>query len=90
MLVALGFSLAGLLACVLAPMYRRRTARLATDALKRAMPLTASEIAADKDRIRAEYAIRIHKLESSLSDASLETARQLVDINRRDRADQCS
>ncbi len=84
MLVALGFSLAGLLACVLAPMYRRRTARLATDALKRAMPLTASEIAADKDRIRAEYAIRIHKLESSLSDASLETARQLVDINRRD------
>lgn len=84
MLVVLGFSMAGLLACVFAPVYRRRAARLATEALKRAMPLTGAEIAADKDRIRAEYAIRIHKLETNLSGLSLEAARQLVEINRRD------
>lgn len=84
MLVVLGFSMAGLLACVLAPAYRRRSARLATEALKRAMPLTGAEIAADKDRIRADYAIRIHKLECNLEELSLETARQLIEINRRD------
>lgn len=84
MLVVLGFSIAGLLACVIAPAYRRRAARLATLELKRTMPLTEAEIAADKDRIRAGYAIRVHKLESNLEDRTLETARQLIEINRRD------
>ena len=84
MLVVLGFSIAGLMACVIAPAYRRRAARLATLELKRTMPLTEAEIAADKDRIRAGYAIRVHKLESNLEDRSLETARQLIEINRRD------
>jgi hypothetical protein len=84
MLVVLGFSIAGLLACVIAPAYRRRAARLATLELKRTMPLTEAEIAADKDRIRADYAIRVHKLESNLEELSLETARQLIEINRRD------
>ena len=74
MLVVLGFSIAGLIACVIAPAYRRRAARLATLALKRTMPLTEAEIAADKDRIRADYAIRVHKLDSNLEDLSLETA----------------
>ena len=84
MLVVLGFSIAGLLACAIAPAYRRRAARLATLQLKRSMPLTETEIAADKDRIRADYAIRVHKLESNLEDLSLESARQLIEINRRD------
>lgn len=84
MLVVLGFSIAGLLACALAPAYRRRAARLATAELKRTMPLTAAEIAADKDRIRADYAIQVHKLESNLEQLTIENARQLVDINRRD------
>jgi hypothetical protein len=84
MLVVLGFSIAGLIACALAPAYRRRAARLATLELKRTMPLTEAEIAADKDRIRADYAIRIHRLETDLEHLSVENARQLVEINRRD------
>ncbi len=84
MLVTLGFSLAALLVCLLAPLYRKRAARLATDELRRSVPLTTAEIAADKDRLRAEFAIKIHKLESKLEDASLSAARQMVEINRRD------
>jgi chromosome segregation ATPase len=84
MLVILGFSLAALLCCFLAPFYRRRAARLATEELKRSVPLTAAEISADKDRLRAEFAIKIHKLESKVEVASLSAARQLVEINRRD------
>ncbi len=84
MLVALGFSAAALLGSFLAPFYRRRAARLATDELRRSVPLTAAEIAADKDRLRADFALKIHALETKLGDAEFDTARQLVEINRRD------
>ncbi len=86
MLVALGFFVAALIGFVLAPLYRRRAARLATDALKRTMPLTTSEIRADKDKLRAEYAITIHKLEMRLEEASHSAAKQRVELNRRDAA----
>lgn len=86
MLVLLGFFVAALAGFLFAPMYRRRAARLATDELKRAMPLTIAEIKADKDRLRAEFAITIHKLESKIEQAGLSSARQLVEINRRDAA----
>ncbi len=86
MLILLGFFTAALLCFLLAPMYRRRAARLATDELKRSMPLTTAEIRADKDLLRAEFAITIHKLESKIEQANFSAARQLVEINRRDAA----
>ena len=86
MLVALGFFLAALIGFLAAPLYRRRAARLATDELKRTMPLTAAEIRADKDRLRAEYAITIHGLETKVDEATQTAAKQRVEINRRDAA----
>ncbi len=84
MLVTLGFLLAALVTLFVMPAYRRRIDRFATERLKRALPLTEAEIRADKDRIRAEYATQIHKLEVKLEEASLSTARQSVEINRRE------
>ena len=86
MLAGLGFLTAALLALFLAPLYRRRSGRLAIDALKRTMPLTEAEIRADKDRVRAEYAILIHKLEMKVDEATDAAARQKVELNRRDAA----
>lgn len=86
MLIVLGVFLAGFAVFLFAPFYRRRTARLATDALRRSMPLTEAEIRADKDRLRAEHAIAIHKLESKAEESGLAAARQMVEINRRDAA----
>jgi hypothetical protein len=86
MLGALGFLTAALLALFVAPLYRRRVARLTTDMLKRSMPLTESEIRADKDRLRAEFAIRFHKLETKVEEATEASARQMVELNRRDAA----
>jgi len=86
MLAGLGFLTAALLALFLAPLYRRRSGRLAIEALKRSMPLTEAEIRADKDRVRAEYAILIHKLEMKVDEASDAAARQKVELNRRDAA----
>lgn len=84
MLVLLGFCIAGLLVFLAAPFYSRRSARLATDALRRAMPLTEAEIRADKDRLRAEFAITIHKLEAKAEQSALSSARHMVELNRRD------
>jgi hypothetical protein len=86
MLAALGFLTAALLTLFLSPLYRRRVARLTTEFLKRSMPLTEAEIRADKDRLRAEYAIRIHKLEMTVEEAAEAAARQMVELNRRDAA----
>lgn len=86
MLIALGAFAAGFFAFFLAPLYRRRAARLAIEELKQSMPLTEAEIRADKDRLRAENAIAIHRLETRLEESSLVAARQRVEINRRDAA----
>lgn len=86
MLVLLGVLIATLLVLLILPAYGRRAARLATDAIRRAMPLSESEIRADKDRLRAEHAISIHKLEKKIDEMSFSAARQLVEINRRDAA----
>jgi len=84
MLVLLGALGAGLAVFLLAPLYRRRVERLAIDRLKRAMPLTETEIAADRDRLRATFAIRIHKLALKAREAEITGARQLIELNRRD------
>src|SRR5262249_9137771 len=48
------------------------------------MPVSEPEIRADRDRLRAEYAIKVHKLEMLLEQAKLARARQHIEINRRD------
>ncbi|MEZ5899902.1 MAG: hypothetical protein R3D51_10465 [Hyphomicrobiaceae bacterium] len=84
MLVLLGTLLAALAMLFLMPAYRRRIERFTTERIKRALPLTEAEIRADKDRLRAEYATEVHKLEMKLEEAGLTGARQSVEINRRD------
>ena len=84
MLVALGFLAASLLALLIAPLFWARAVRLTSRRIKDSMPISEIEIRADKDRIRAEYAIKVHKLESEIEQVRLSTARQQIEINRRD------
>ncbi len=84
MLVALGFLAATLLALIVAPAFWSRAVRLTTQRIKDTLPISEQEIRADKDRLRAEYAIRVHKLEMKVEQAALQKARQLIEINRRD------
>ena len=84
MLVTLGFLIAALIVVVLLPAYKRRVERFTTEALKRTLPLTEAEIRADKDRLRADFAMELHRLEAKLEDAGLSAARQRVEVNRRD------
>ncbi len=84
MLVALGFLGASLLGLLVASAFWSRAGRLTTARIKQSMPVSEPEIKADRDRLRAEYAIRVHKLETELDQARLERARRLIEINRRD------
>ena len=84
MLVLLGFFIASLVWLLLASAFWSRAVRLTTQRLKQSMPVSEAEIKADRDRLRAEQAIKVHKLETRLEQAKLDRARQLIDINRRD------
>ena len=84
MLVALGFLGASLLSLLIAPLFWARAVRLTSRRIKESMPVSEIEIRADKDRIRAEYAIKVHKLESEIEQVRHSTARRQIEINRRD------
>jgi len=84
MLIALGFLAASLLGLLVASAFWSRAVRLTTARIKQSMPVSEPEIRADRDRLRAEYAIKVHKLEMQLEQAKLSRARQHIEINRRD------
>lgn len=84
MLITLGFLTATLLALTIAPAFWGRAVRLTTQRIKERLPVTETEIRADKDRLRAEFAMTVHRLEGKIEQAELRRARHLIDLNRRD------
>lgn len=84
LLVGLGFLVASLLVVLLTPAYRSRTVRLTTARVRASLPTTEQELKADKDRIRAENALRVHRLEQQLDQFKFGSARQLIEVSRRD------
>ncbi len=84
MLFALGFLVATLLALLFLPAFWARAVRLTTARIKASLPVTESEIRAERDQLRAQHAVRIHQLAKEIDKAKLAAARQLVELNRRD------
>ena len=82
MFSALGFLVACVLAVLLAPPLWRRAVRLTTRRIESTMPMTVSDIQADKDELRAEFAIKLRQLELALEKAKDQAARHLVERNR--------
>ncbi|TIV99144.1 MAG: hypothetical protein E5V74_16870, partial [Mesorhizobium sp.] len=60
---ALGFLSAVFLVSLIAPAVWRRAVVLTRRRLEASLPLTQAEIQADKDRVRAEYAMTTRRLE---------------------------
>jgi hypothetical protein len=83
MYVALGFLLASLLALMVAPAFWRRAIRLTKRRIEMTMPMSASDIQADKDQLRAEFAIELRRVEVALEKAKDKAARELVEANKR-------
>ena len=82
LLIMLGFCVGGLIAFLLAPTLWHRAVRLTTKRLEATMPMSLSDIEADKDLLRASYAIKIRRLEASLNTAREKSANQLVDVSK--------
>ena len=82
LLVMLGFCAAGLLALLIAPTIWNRAVRLTTKRLDATLPMSLSDIEADKDLLRASYAIQIRRLEAGLNKARDKSANQLVEISK--------
>jgi len=80
---ALGFLLGCLLALALASPLWNRAVKLTTRRLEATMPMTLNDIQADKDQLRAEFAIELRKVEVALDKAREKAARQLIEANKR-------
>lgn len=80
---SLGFLCAGFIALLLAPVIQRRAERLTRRRIEATVPLTLNEIQADKDRMRAEFAMTIRRLEMSADSYREKATAQLIEINRK-------
>jgi hypothetical protein len=80
---ALGFLLGCLLALMLAPPLWNRAVKLTTRRLEATMPMSLVDIQADKDQLRAEFAIELRKVEVALDKAKEKAARELIEANKR-------
>ncbi len=80
---ALGFLSAALLAIMVAPAIWRRAVVLTRKRIESSVPLTLNEIQADKDQLRAEFAMSTRRLEMSLEELKDKAADQMIEVNRK-------
>jgi hypothetical protein len=83
MYVGIGFLLASLIAVAVVPLVHDRAVRLTVRRLQGGLPLSTAEIQADKDLLRAEFAMSTRRLELSLEQIKSKSASQLVELGKR-------
>jgi chromosome segregation ATPase len=79
----LGFLCAGFLALMFAPALWRRAVNLTRRRIESSIPLTMSEIAAEKDAMRADFAMTTRRLEMKLKSVGEKSAGQAAEIGRK-------
>jgi hypothetical protein len=80
---ALGFLIASLLGLVIVPLVHARAVRLTGKRLEAATPVSMAEIQADKDQLRAEFAMSTRRLEMSVEQLKAKTTGQLAELGPR-------
>jgi chromosome segregation ATPase len=83
MYFALGALAAGLLALLIIPAVWRRAVRLTKKRIEAATPMIMAEFRADKDQLRAEFALSTRRLEMNVETLRKRLAEQLGDINKK-------
>ena len=84
MIFSLGVFVMALIGIAVAPLIWARSSNVTKQQLIATLPLNEFEIKASRDQLRAEHAIKAHRLESKLENAEQVNARQLIEINRRE------
>src|SRR5262245_24384596 len=83
MFLGLGFLAASLIALVILPLVHARAVRLTKRRREASAPGSIAEIQADKDQLRAEFAISTRRLEMSVEQLKTKTTGQLADLGRK-------
>ncbi|HQZ14005.1 MAG TPA: hypothetical protein PK286_14065 [Devosia sp.] len=83
MYFALGVLVAGLVGLIVMPAVWQRAVRLTKKRIEAATPITMAEFRADKDQLRAEFALSTRRLEMNVETLRRRLADQLRDMNRR-------
>jgi chromosome segregation ATPase len=86
MYFAIGFLVAALLGLLFVPLVHNRAVRLTMRRLEAATPLSIAEIRADKDQLRAEFAMSTRRLEMSVEQMKAKTTNQLTEITKKTEA----
>lgn len=84
--IALGVLCAAFVAALIVPALLRRTARLTERRVRESLPVSLEEIEADRDRLRAEHAMAIRRVEQALKALQERNAELTVELARRDEA----
>src|SRR3954447_8729775 len=83
MYLAIGFLLSMLCGLAIVPLVHNRAVRLTTRRLEAATPLSMAEIQADKDQLRAEFAMSARRLEVSVGQLKNKTTSQLAELGKK-------
>ncbi|OYU89585.1 MAG: hypothetical protein CFE29_10925 [Bradyrhizobiaceae bacterium PARB1] len=83
MYLAIGFLAAMLCSLLVMPLVHNRAVRLTTRRLEAATPLSMAEIQADKDQLRAEFAMSARRLEMSVEQLKGKTTNQLAELGKK-------
>ena len=83
MYFGIGFLVAALLGLLFIPLVHNRAVRLTMKRLEAATPLSIAEIRADKDQLRAEFAMSTRRLEMSVEKMKAKTTTQLAELGKK-------
>ncbi|MGN6101889.1 MAG: hypothetical protein ACTHOR_12130 [Devosia sp.] len=83
MYFALGALVATLVMLMIMPAIWRRAVRLTRKRIEAATPITLAEFRADKDQLRAEFALSTRRLEMNVEALRKRLSEQLGDVNRK-------
>ena len=83
MFFGIGFLVAALLGLLFVPLVHNRAVRLTMRRLEAATPLSVAEIRADKDQLRAEFAMSTRRLEMSVEQMKARTTGQLAELGKK-------
>jgi chromosome segregation ATPase len=83
MYFGIGFLIAALIGLVIIPLVHNRAVRLTMRRLEAATPLSMAEIQADKDQLRAEFAMSTRRLEMSVEQLKLKSTSQLAELGKK-------
>ena len=83
MFFGLGFLAASLLGLIIVPFVHARAVRLTVRRLEAATPLSMAEIQADKDQLRAEFAMSTRRLEMSVEQLKTKSTGQLAELGKK-------